>query len=161
VRRAELQAKLSRTAHPQKEQRLDVAFGKQLEVNSEFPESSSQADNMVIQPPPINHRDTRVGQPSARGYAVVGVAGVGASGSVRYVLSLVVDTDSDALATATLSPSGIEFEAGTIVVATAIPSSGYHFVQWDLSWGSWSSTDNPLSVTMDSNKTITARIEAD
>jgi hypothetical protein len=160
VRPEELRSKLSRTAHPQKEQRLDVAFGKQLEVNSEFPEYSPQADNPVIQPPPTNHRDTRVGQPSARGYAVVGLAGVGASGSVRYVLSLVVEKDHDALATATLSPAGIEFEAGTIVVATAIPSSGYHFVQWDLSWGSLSSTDNPLSVVMDSNKAITARIEA-
>jgi hypothetical protein len=161
---AEFRRKMAIIAHPQATQRFESEYGKPIVPDNALSDAPPPVSGEMLQQAPADNRDRRVVTPKARGYSVVGLAGGGGGGgggSVRYVLYLMVDTDHDALATATLSPSGIEFEAGSIVVATAIPSSGYHFVQWDLSWGSLSSTDNPLSVTMDSNKTITARIEAD
>jgi pectate lyase len=51
------------------------------------------------------------------------------------------------------SPSGTSFPAGTTVTLTASPVSGYTFTGWS---GSANGTTNPLTITMDGNKTITA-----
>ncbi|MBN2166861.1 MAG: carbohydrate-binding protein [Marinilabiliaceae bacterium] len=53
----------------------------------------------------------------------------------------------------TVSPSGGTYNSGTVISLTATPASGYTFTGWS---GSASGTSNPLSVTMDSNKSITA-----
>ena len=53
-----------------------------------------------------------------------------------------------------VSSSGGPFESGSNVSITATPDSEYVFVNW-----SNGSTDNPLSVTVNSNQTITANFE--
>ena len=55
--------------------------------------------------------------------------------------------------TVSLSPAGGTYDAGTVVTLTASASSGYQFDGWS---GSVSSTANPLSVTVNSNLSITA-----
>jgi uncharacterized repeat protein (TIGR02543 family) len=53
----------------------------------------------------------------------------------------------------TNSPSGTSFTAGTAVTLSATPAAGYTFTGWS---GSLSGTTNPVTITMDGNKTITA-----
>ncbi|GAB4408083.1 MAG: hypothetical protein OHK0039_10990 [Bacteroidia bacterium] len=52
-----------------------------------------------------------------------------------------------------LSPTGGTYASGTVVSLTATPNSGYQFTGWS---GDASGTSNPLSITMNSNKTVTA-----
>ena len=54
----------------------------------------------------------------------------------------------------TVSTSGGSYTQGQSVSITASPESEYVFVNW-----SNGSTDNPLSVTVNSNQTITANFE--
>jgi len=57
------------------------------------------------------------------------------------------------------SPYGAnDYAAGTVVSVSATPDQGNHFVNWT---GDITSTDNPLSVTVDSNKTINANFAHD
>lgn len=58
----------------------------------------------------------------------------------------------------TTSPSGTSFTKGTSVQLTAVPSSGYKFSAWG---GGASGSVNPLTVTMDAAKTISATFVAD
>jgi len=55
-----------------------------------------------------------------------------------------------------LSPEGGEYLEGTEVEMTATPIEGFDFVGWS---GDLSSTDNPLTVTMDTNMNVTATFE--
>ena len=57
-----------------------------------------------------------------------------------------------------VSPSGGTYSSGTVVQVTATASNGYHFANWT---GDASGTTNPLSLTMDAAKSITAVFEAD
>ncbi len=66
--------------------------------------------------------------------------------------SLVVNA---ANGTVTRSPDQAAFTAGSQVILTASPDTGYSFVDWS---GDTSSAENPLTITMDSDKTITANI---
>ena len=59
--------------------------------------------------------------------------------------------------TVTKNPDQASYAAGTVVTLTAAPIDGYQFTGWT---GSVSSTTNPLSVTMDGKKTITANFQA-
>jgi uncharacterized repeat protein (TIGR02543 family) len=52
-----------------------------------------------------------------------------------------------------LNPSGGTYDAGTVVTVTANPSSGWQFDGWS---GDLSGTTNPTTITMNSNKSITA-----
>jgi uncharacterized repeat protein (TIGR02543 family) len=52
-----------------------------------------------------------------------------------------------------VSPASGTFDQGTVQTLTATPATGYVFTGWS---GSAKGTTNPLSVTMDANKTITA-----
>jgi len=53
----------------------------------------------------------------------------------------------------TKNPDQQTYDHGTTVTLTATPDTGYHFVSWS---GDASGTTNPLTITMDSNKSITA-----
>ncbi len=52
-----------------------------------------------------------------------------------------------------VEPSGNEFSGGTPVSITAVPDEGYKFVNWS---GDAEGNENPLSLTINSNSTITA-----
>jgi len=52
-----------------------------------------------------------------------------------------------------VSPASGNFEQGSVVTLTATPSSGYIFSSWS---GDISGTANPINVTMNSDKSITA-----
>jgi uncharacterized repeat protein (TIGR02543 family) len=51
------------------------------------------------------------------------------------------------------SPDQTSYDHGTVVTLTATPAAGYHFIGWT---GDVTSSANPLDVTMDSSKTLTA-----
>src|SRR5439155_1042165 len=51
------------------------------------------------------------------------------------------------------NPNQATYTHGTVVQLTATPAAGWHFVSWS---GDASGTANPLSVTMDADKSITA-----
>ena len=56
----------------------------------------------------------------------------------------------------TVNPAGGNYNFGTVVTLTAIPDTGYHFVRWSGNVPSGHESDNPLTITMDSDKIITA-----
>jgi len=56
----------------------------------------------------------------------------------------------------TKDPDQQTYDHGTIVTLTATPDTGYHFVSWSGDVPSGHETDNPLTITMDSDKSITA-----
>ncbi|HEX7507383.1 MAG TPA: malectin domain-containing carbohydrate-binding protein [Polyangia bacterium] len=58
--------------------------------------------------------------------------------------------------TVSKNPDQATYVAGTVVSLTATPAAGYVFAGWS---GSASGTANPLSVTMDGKKTITANFQ--
>jgi len=68
---------------------------------------------------------------------------------LEYTLTLAAGTGG------TIDPlPGVHtYEDGTVVMIEAKPDSGYRFTGWS---GDVTSTDNPLTITMDSDKTITA-----
>lgn len=55
--------------------------------------------------------------------------------------------------TITLNPANSTYAAGAIVTATATPASGWEFTGWS---GAATGTTNPVSITMDANKTLEA-----
>ncbi len=70
-------------------------------------------------------------------------------GNAQYTIS----TFTTGSGSVTLSPSGGTYDAGTVVTVTATQSSGYQFSSWS---GDLSGSTNPATVTMNSNKSITA-----
>jgi Zn-dependent metalloprotease/PKD repeat protein len=52
-----------------------------------------------------------------------------------------------------LNPPGGVYDAGTVVTLTATADSGWQFDNWS---GDLSTSDNPTTITMNSNKTVTA-----
>src|SRR5439155_547953 len=54
------------------------------------------------------------------------------------------------------SPSQASYNHGTVVQLTATPAAGWRFVDWS---GDAGGTANPVSVTMDGNKSVTATFE--
>jgi len=71
------------------------------------------------------------------------------SQTTQYTLT-VVDSGSGNVS---LSPPGGNYDAGTIVTLTANASSGWIFQYWS---GDLSGNENPVSITMDSDKNVTA-----
>jgi len=61
----------------------------------------------------------------------------------------------------TKSPDEENYASGTEVTLTATPSTGYHFVSWSGDVPTGHETDNPLTITIDSDKTITATFAID
>ncbi len=56
-----------------------------------------------------------------------------------------------------VTPPGGDFASGTDVVITAVPAIGYAFDHWS---GDSSGIDNPTSITMESDKSVTAHFTA-
>ncbi|MGC8956191.1 MAG: InlB B-repeat-containing protein, partial [Fervidobacterium sp.] len=67
--------------------------------------------------------------------------------------TLTVNVSPTGAGTVTLNPSGGTYAPGTVVTLTANPSTGYHFVNWS---GDATGSSNPTTVTMNSNKNVTA-----
>ncbi len=59
--------------------------------------------------------------------------------------------------TVTKSPNKSTYTAGETVTLTAVPNNGYTFTGWS---GGVSGTNNPVSLTMNSNKSVTASFAA-
>ena len=55
----------------------------------------------------------------------------------------------------TVSETSQSFESGSEVTLTAVPEEGWGFVEWT---GDISSTDNPLTIVVNSSKEITSQI---
>ncbi len=77
-----------------------------------------------------------------------GDGGGGVSGSASYTLTV-----SAVSGRVSVSPAASSYASGTQVMLTATPDSGYDFDRWS---GDSQSRENPLVITMDGNKTITA-----
>jgi hypothetical protein len=69
-------------------------------------------------------------------------------GSLEYNLSTSAVNGS-----INLDPAGGVYAPGTVVTATAVPVAGYEFDSWS---GSITGSNNPVDITMDGNKSITA-----
>jgi len=72
-----------------------------------------------------------------------------------FVYSLTITTGSGG--TTNPSPGTHNYDFGEEVPVTAIPNSGYQFSGWS---GDASGTSNPITITMDSDKSITANFSA-
>jgi hypothetical protein len=149
--RESVQRLLGRIAHPQATQRMEVAYGTTLPVNGDLvDESAPPANDTVLQGPPEKGRDVRAKNPSKSGLTVAWGGGTG----TRYTLTVLIDS-LDPGATATLDPPGGEYDDGTVVTVTGVPSSGFIFDHWELIIpNEANSTDNPVSVNMGINRTI-------
>lgn len=77
------------------------------------------------------------------------LSGIGAEPPVSYSLSA---TANDA-SWGSVSPAGGMYMSGTVVQVTAMASNGFSFISWS---GDASGTSNPLHLTMDADKNITA-----
>ena len=64
-----------------------------------------------------------------------------------------ISIDPEGLGSVTLDPSGGRYPSGREVELTAVPASGYAFDYWS---GDLSGTSNPTTITIDSDKTVTA-----
>ena len=66
-------------------------------------------------------------------------------------------TTSATNGTISLNPAGGTYNAGTVVTLTAAPAAGYVFSGWS---GDLTGTTNPATLTMNSNKSVTANFTA-
>jgi len=71
----------------------------------------------------------------------------------QYTLTIIAGTGG----TTDPAPGSYDYDSGTLVSVTATASSGYQFSSWS---GDASGTTNPITVTMDSDKSITANFKA-
>jgi uncharacterized repeat protein (TIGR02543 family) len=75
----------------------------------------------------------------------------GYSGGTPTQYTLTVNTSGSG--SVELNPSGGTYNSGTVVTLTATPNSGWQFDGWS---GDLSGSTNPITLTMNSNKTVTA-----
>jgi hypothetical protein len=74
-----------------------------------------------------------------------------------YALTTNVSPAGSGIVSASAQNCSGGYISGTAVQLTAIPNSGYAFASWS---GDTISTSNPVSVTMDANKSVTANLTA-
>ncbi|MCX7956891.1 MAG: hypothetical protein N2643_03225 [Endomicrobia bacterium] len=77
--------------------------------------------------------------------------GGGGGGGTTYTLTVTVSPSG--AGSVSLNPAGGTYNAGTVVTLTASANTGYTFSGWS---GAVTGTSNPTTVTMDSNKSVTA-----
>lgn len=82
------------------------------------------------------------------------VTQAGAGGGEQFNLTTNVQGQGDI----TLNPSGGIYDSDTTVQITANPDSGWYFDHWE---GALSGSENPETILMDGNKTVTAVFEQD
>jgi len=70
--------------------------------------------------------------------------------------TLIVNINPSGSGSVTKNPDQPLYDHGATVQLTANPSSGWYFVGWSGDVPSGHENDNPLTITMDSNKTLTA-----
>lgn len=90
--------------------------------------------------------------PSNRSYSNVGSDQLNedyTASAVQHTLTISAGTGG----TTDPSPGTYTYDSGTTVTITAIPDSGFIFGEWS---GDASGKSNPITITMDSNKTVTA-----
>lgn len=85
-------------------------------------------------------------------YAHFEISGTDGDAATTYALTV------DASGSGDVSPTSGSYTEGTEVTLTATPADGYLFSEWS---GDASGTTNPLTITMDSDKSITAVFEED
>lgn len=71
----------------------------------------------------------------------------------EYILSISVDGSGSV----TRNPNQATYPYGTIVQLTAVPDTGWVFTSWS---GDLSGSTNPISITMNANKSVTAHFSA-
>jgi uncharacterized repeat protein (TIGR02543 family) len=71
--------------------------------------------------------------------------------------TLTVNTDGAGSGSVTLDPPGGTYDEGTVVTLTASPDAGSTFEGWS---GAATGTANPVTVTMDGDRTVTATFKA-
>jgi len=94
---------------------------------------------------------------SGTGYPELGCHGCGGpgntfpmpGGATNYTLTVSVSGQG----TVTLNPSGGSYPSGTVVTLTANPAADWSFSSWS---GDLSGSQNPATITMNSNKSVTA-----
>ena len=69
---------------------------------------------------------------------------------IKRTLSL---NSTNGTITASPNPVNGNYDDGTVVTLTAVPDAGYEFVEWT---GDLSGTTNPINITMDADKGVTA-----
>jgi endo-1,4-beta-xylanase len=84
-----------------------------------------------------------------QGGAQLQVNGTNTGSAVNYTLTV----DTSGSGTTSLAPGSYSYKAGSAVSITATPAQGSLFSGWS---GANSSTTNPLTITMDGNKSLTA-----
>jgi len=72
-------------------------------------------------------------------------------------LKCTLSISSDMGGTTDPSPGSYKYDTGTQVSVTAIPNSGYQFSEWS---GNVFGTSNPITITMDEDKSVTAHFTA-
>jgi endo-1,4-beta-xylanase len=88
-----------------------------------------------------------------QGGAQLQVNGTNTSGPVNYTLAVNIGGSG----TTSPAPGNYSYKAGSTVTITATPSQGALFNGWS---GSVASNTNPLTITMDGNKSLTANFSA-
>ena len=73
--------------------------------------------------------------------------------SAVFIQQFTLTTSVTGQGSVSLDPAGGTYDTGASVMLTATPASGWSFDYWS---GDVSGSDNPLSLTMDANKTATA-----
>jgi uncharacterized repeat protein (TIGR02543 family) len=76
----------------------------------------------------------------------------------RSASSLVLSSSSNGMISGSNGTGSSSYEPGSTATITAIPDPGYIFTGWT---GDASGTDNPLTITMDADKTVGATFEKD
>jgi uncharacterized repeat protein (TIGR02543 family) len=90
---------------------------------------------------------------SASGTANPLVVVMNANKNITASFTWALDVTVSGSGSVSRSPNQPNYAPGTVVTLTATPATGWHFVAWS---GSATGTANPLAVTMDANKAITA-----
>jgi hypothetical protein len=129
-----------------------------IDPNWEIPPTGPARDMALFQPETQNQRDVRPKTASKREYSITSWGGGAAA---TYTLTVIVDHGVDPAATVTQVPDGTTFADGANVVLTAVVSDDevYLFTAWTGDVLAGHEADNPLTVIMNSNKTITATFE--
>jgi hypothetical protein len=68
---------------------------------------------------------------------------------IRYNLEVTVTPNEGG----TVAPSGGTYSPGSVIELTAVPVDGWEFIAWS---GDYVGTDNPITITLDDSKAITA-----